>query len=100
MIENQELLEACTLLEEACSTHADDDEVSDFFRCISPVIEDVRAGRITPPVEWGEIPCFLYFTEGTLQRFPEIENAYARFKISMTGGMPQEIQDWIENSQG
>lgn len=97
MTENQELLDACTLLEEACKKHADDDEVNRFLDCISSTIEDVRAGRITPPIEWREIPCFLYFTEGTLQRFPDVESAFATFQIVLTGGMPDSIREFLED---
>lgn len=96
MTESKELLDACTLLEEVCKKHAEDEEVKDFFNCISPIIEDARAGRIIPPIEWSEIPCFLYFTEGTLQRFPDVENAFATFRIALTGGIPDSIREFLE----
>jgi hypothetical protein len=97
MTENQELLDACALLEEVCKKYSDDREVADFQACIAPVIADVRAGRVTPPIEWREIPCFLYFTEGTLQRFPDVESAFATFQIVLTGGMPDSIREFLED---
>ncbi len=38
------------------------------------------------PLPWGDIPGGRYFNEGSLRRYPELEQAFARFRIEATGG--------------
>lgn len=46
----------------------------------------VAAGALNAPLPWGDIPGGRYFNEGSQRRYPELEQAFARFRIEATGG--------------
>ena len=45
----------------------------------------VAAGALNAPLPWGDIPGGRYFNEGSQRRYPELEQAFARFRIEATG---------------
>lgn len=63
-----------------------DAEVAALLGALSQLIFDARTGKISIPVEWNEVPGGYYFTEGRLQKYSDLETAYANFKIEITGG--------------
>lgn len=63
-----------------------DAEAADLRSALGPLLAQAMAGAVTAPVSWGEIPGARLFTEGSLRRLPELEQAYARFRIEATGG--------------
>lgn len=73
--------------------------VSELFDALSGLIDDARGGRITAPVEWRNVPGRYNFTEGGLQKYPDLETAYAEFKIEVTGGESPVLRK-LRSSEG
>ncbi|NRR33135.1 hypothetical protein HSX11_23465 [Oxalobacteraceae bacterium] len=63
-----------------------DKEAINLLSALEPLIEKSIAGEILAPYEWRAVPGSYYFTEGTLRKFPELESAYSKFTIELTGG--------------
>ncbi|AQR70476.1 hypothetical protein BZG29_20755 [Janthinobacterium sp. LM6] len=63
-----------------------DGEVADLRSALEPLLALAGSGALTTPLPWGDIPGGRYFTEGGLRRYPELERAFARFRIEATGG--------------
>lgn len=45
-----------------------------------------KSGRMTTPLEVGELPGSMYFNEGSLRKYRDLESAFAKFSIEATGG--------------
>jgi hypothetical protein len=65
---------------------AADARVRHLHGVLSEVIDDARNGRILTPLEWGDVPGSYGFTEGQLRQYRDLEAAYARFRVEITGG--------------
>ncbi|UQV47698.1 hypothetical protein KIV45_13250 [Janthinobacterium lividum] len=63
-----------------------DAEVADLRSALGPLLAQAAAGAMAVPLPWGDIPGGRYFSEGRLRRYPELEQAFARFRIEATGG--------------
>ena len=63
-----------------------DGEVADLRSALEPLLALAGSGALSAPVPWGDIPGGRYFTEGGLRQYPELEQAFARFRIEATGG--------------
>ncbi|MDZ5635542.1 MULTISPECIES: hypothetical protein [unclassified Janthinobacterium] len=63
-----------------------DGEVADLRSALEPLLALAGSGALTTPLPWGDIPGGRYFTEGGLRQYPELEQAFARFRIEATGG--------------
>ena len=63
-----------------------DGEVADLRSALEPLLALAGSGALSAPLPWGDIPGGRYFTEGGLRRYPELEQAFARFRIEATGG--------------
>ncbi|MDN2715424.1 hypothetical protein O0879_11020 [Janthinobacterium sp. SUN120] len=63
-----------------------DGEVADLRSALEPLLALAGSGALTTPLPWGDIPGGRYFTEGGLRRYPELEQAFSRFRIEATGG--------------
>ncbi|MCC7700890.1 hypothetical protein IGS59_01460 [Janthinobacterium sp. GW460P] len=63
-----------------------DGEVADLRSALEPLLALAGSGALSAPLPWGDIPGGRYFTEGGLRQYPELEQAFARFRIETTGG--------------
>ena len=63
-----------------------DTEVADLRGAVEPLLALAGSGGLAAPLPWGDIPGGRYFTEGGLRRYPELEQAFASFRIEATGG--------------
>lgn len=63
-----------------------DGEVADLRSALGSLLALAGSGALSVPLPWGEIPGGRYFNEGSLRRYPELEQAFARFRIEATGG--------------
>lgn len=63
-----------------------DAEVDDLRSAVEPLLALAGSGALSAPLAWGDIPGGRYFTEGSLRRYPALEQAFARFRIEATGG--------------
>lgn len=80
------LRESAEYLEEVISKYASDAKVGCLHKALSTLIADARAGTIVFPLQWNDIPGTYAFIEGGLQQYRDLETAYAKFKIEITGG--------------
>jgi hypothetical protein len=85
---DQQRLQACTAeLEQWLARLAlADAEVADLRSALEPLLALAGSGALSAPLPWGDIPGGRYFNEGSLRRYPELEQAFARFRIEATGG--------------
>ena len=63
-----------------------DAEVADLRSAVESLLALAGSGALSAPLAWGDIPGGRYFTEGSLRRYPALEQAFARFRIEATGG--------------
>ncbi|VVO63575.1 hypothetical protein PS850_00943 [Pseudomonas fluorescens] len=53
---------------------------------LEPLLILAERGQIQTSMEWRDIPGRHLFTENGLQQYPQLEHAFAEFKIELTGG--------------
>ncbi|QDH17192.1 hypothetical protein [Swingsia samuiensis] len=58
---------------------------------LMPIIRKAQAGQITVPTD--RLPGFYFFPELGLQDYRELEDAYAKFNIQITGGMTEDLKE-------
>ena len=74
------------LLAELEKHSALDPGVKGLMAALHPLLEASLTCEILSPVEWRSVPGGRQFSEGHLREFGDLEEAYARFKIEVTGG--------------
>lgn len=62
-----------------------DSEADSLLRSLSHQIEEAKNEDITMPMEWRDISGSWLFLEGTLRKYPDLEAAFAQFRIEVTG---------------
>lgn len=65
---------------------ANDHDAASLLNALYPLIFDVKTEKRLKPMEWREIPGAYFFTEGQLRKYPDLEKAFAEFRIEITGG--------------
>ena len=86
-MDQQRLQTLATELEQLLARLAPADaEVDDLRGALEPLLALAGSGALSAPLAWGDIPGGRYFTEGSLRRYPALEQAFARFRIEATGG--------------
>ncbi|WP_080231908.1 hypothetical protein [Pseudomonas syringae] len=63
-------------------------QVARLYDDLRPLLELAKSRNILSPLEVGEVPGRYRFTENGLQRYSDLEHAYAVFSIEITGGEP------------
>lgn len=48
--------------------------------------KEVMAGNVLAPLSWEQVPCGYFFTEDMLGKYKDLEEAYADYKVAITGG--------------
>ncbi|WP_150764568.1 hypothetical protein [Pseudomonas fluorescens] len=59
---------------------------------LEPLLVLAETGQIRTPMEWRDIPGRYLFTEEGLQQYAALEQAFAEFKIELTGGESQTLR--------
>ncbi|GFZ68055.1 hypothetical protein PSE10B_45770 [Pseudomonas amygdali pv. eriobotryae] len=76
-------------LEDELKEYVDRDvQVARLYDDLRPLLELAKSRNILSPLEVGEVPGRYRFTEKGLQRYSDLEHAYAVFSIEITGGEP------------
>jgi hypothetical protein len=65
---------------------ATDHDVSLLKSALSKLIKEARNESIDAPLEWSAVPGGYFFFETEIAKHGGLENAYAEFKIAITGG--------------
>lgn len=90
--ENLELL----LLQYAKS----DKEASFLYDSLKNLISDAKQGNIVNPIKYGDVPGDFYFNERNLRKYPDLESAFAKFKIEISGGKTDKIKALLKTIEG
>jgi len=61
----------------------EDAQVQTLADSLSPLFDQIRSGSMKEPFE--HIPGDYWFTEGSLGRFSDLENAFSKFKLAALG---------------
>ncbi|WP_448102745.1 hypothetical protein [Luteibacter jiangsuensis] len=56
--------------------------------------------EISAPIEWVSIPGAYQFNEGSLRQYKDLENAFAEFRIEVTGGEGLALKMFRQTSKG
>jgi hypothetical protein len=78
-------------------------QVEILYRQLSSFISDASSGKIKSPVDLRQIPCSRMFTETDLPALPGLEDAFAKFKLEVSGGENQddrEVRRLFESRHG
>lgn len=82
-----ELKKTALHLEEQLIIHSKiDPEAVALHSDLKQLLENAKAGAVTEPIEVGAVPGRYRFTERNLQQYGDLEEAYAKFSIEITGG--------------
>lgn len=63
-----------------------DQEVRALRGAVSALISDALLGNVTRQLNVNSIPGSFFFNEGHLRKYSDIEEAFVKFKIELTGG--------------
>jgi hypothetical protein len=63
-----------------------DNDANALLLGLTSMLDAALNERIDSPVEWRVIPGAYQFNESSLRQHRDLEEAYAEFKIEMTGG--------------
>jgi hypothetical protein len=70
-----------------------DVEIASLLRALSSLIALARAGKIVTPIDSRDVPGNYPFVEGNLRKYNDLETAYARFRIEISGGEPLVLRN-------
>ena len=57
-----------------------------LYKQLARLIEDACAGRVKAPLDFGRIPGDRIFSETDLSQLKDLEDAFAKFKLELSGG--------------
>jgi len=83
----QELIAHSKIDPESIGLHSD----------LKPLLEAAKAEKILAPLETRDVPGRYRFTERNLQQYEELEDAFAKFAIEVTGGEPPALKLFRES---
>ena len=63
-----------------------DATAAEALNSLKKLLENAMSGKITSPLQWGDVPCGYLFVEGALGKYKGLEEAYAEFKVEITSG--------------
>lgn len=64
---------------------SNDRDAASLLRVLNPLINQAKLGSISEPLEWRDIPGAYFFMEGNLIKYRDLEDAFADFRIEITG---------------
>jgi len=62
-----------------------DEEISGLLESLDGILRDAIAGRIDQPLALSDVPGAYLVVEGSLIKYPDLGDAYARFNFAVTG---------------
>ena len=77
-----------------------DKEAIFLYDTLKELISNAKQGSITQPLKYGDVPGDFYFTERDLRKYPDLESAYAKFKIEISGGKTDKIKALLKTIEG
>lgn len=74
-----------------------DREVSQLAGSLSDLIDQAKSSKLKLPVK--NVPGNYWFTEGNLSQYPDLESAFAKFKLSIQASDEVALRDLKEWAQ-
>ena len=68
------------------------------LRELTPLFDQVMSGQIFVPRK-GAAPCGYYFHEGSLRKYPILEDAYANFSMALQGSDPLQLKALLDKTR-
>jgi hypothetical protein len=95
------LKQAAEELERLLAKYAATDSLAAALRRgeLAKLIDDARHERIAAPLEWQAVPGGYPISEGAWRQYPDLEHAYAVFKIGITRGETPALRKMGEKEQ-
>lgn len=75
-------------------------EVEPFLAALRPLVEQAINQRITVEMAWGQVPGHWLMSETSLRGLPQLETAYAEFKIQITGSAESPVLRRLKQMKG
>lgn len=69
-----------------------DTEAALFYSAIQDHLVDAQSGAILAPLRWRQLPGRMYLQEGSLQKYRDLETAYYKFAVEVTGGVTPALR--------
>ena len=83
-------------LERALMKYKKDNEAGALADSLRDLVERAKQGSIKEPIDYGKVPGSYFFNEGRLRQYPDLEEAYAEFKLEVTGGETEEAKKALD----
>ncbi|TWB51049.1 hypothetical protein [Nitrospirillum viridazoti] len=92
-MDQERLKQSALELEDTSRRYAETDpEAKLFAGAVEGIIADVKAGKILAPMDRMTGLYKVYFFEGTLQKYRDLETAFANFDMELSGGETPEVR--------
>lgn len=79
---------------------ADNKDATNLHVALAQLIKGAQSGAIARPMKWNTVPGDWFFTEGTLGAYADLESAYSKFKIEVTGGENEVLRELRRKIEG
>lgn len=75
-------------------------EAASVLMGLQGLLTEAMNHEISTPIEWRSIPGSYQFNEGSLHQYKELEDAFAEFRIEVTGGESLALKMFRRVSKG
>jgi hypothetical protein len=77
-----------------------DKKASFLYDSLKNLISDAKQGNIVNPIKYDDVPGDFYFNERNLRKYPDLESAFAKFKIELSSGKTDKIKALLTTIEG
>lgn len=81
-MDQSKIRDLAIFLEKSASTYKQDDDVKKLMYSLEELIDRAKKMKINQPVDY--VPGDYFFTEKNCSSYPDLENAYSKFKLQIT----------------
>src|ERR1700733_967218 len=75
-------------------------EAESVLMSLQGLLTEAMNHEISAPIEWRSIPGAYQFNEGSLRQYKDLEDAFAEFRIEVTGGESLALKMFRQASKG
>lgn len=96
LIHTKKLKQASQKLWDLLLKYRDQEAEADLcFKALEPLLKEAAQEKMVQPL--FDIPCGYYFHEGSLRKYPDLEEAYSNFAVLARGQDSQAIQQFVDS---
>ncbi|WP_036186415.1 hypothetical protein [Marinimicrobium agarilyticum] len=71
-------------------------KIAGLYGDLKPYIEKSKNGELDAPMAKSKVPGAHLFNDGELRPYPDLERAYARFRMQLSGGLSKKQEKVLE----